>query len=70
LHRNTGTNDPLYLAATYKRLGELYEAKGDAKNAATYYTKFVELWKTADAELQPKVAEVKKRLARLDTERR
>ena len=70
LHRIIGPNDPLYLAATYKRLGELYEAKGDAKNAATYYTKFVDLWKNADPELQPKVAEVKKRLARLDTERR
>jgi hypothetical protein len=52
-----------------KRLGELYEAKGDRAKAATHYAKFVELWKNADPELQPKVAEVRKRLARLsDTE--
>jgi tRNA A-37 threonylcarbamoyl transferase component Bud32/tetratricopeptide (TPR) repeat protein len=57
--------DPLYLAGSYKRLGELYEARGDRQKAMLYYTKFVELWKNADPELQPKVAEVKKRLARL-----
>jgi tetratricopeptide (TPR) repeat protein len=61
--------DALYLAGAHKRLGELYEAKGDRTKAASHYTKFVELWKNADPELQPKVAEVKKRLARLsDTE--
>ena len=38
----------------YKRLGELYEAKGDKQKAASYYTKFVELWKNADPELQPR----------------
>jgi tetratricopeptide (TPR) repeat protein len=53
------------LAGSYKRLGELYEARGDRQKAMLYYTKFVELWKNADPELQPKVAEVKKRLARL-----
>jgi tetratricopeptide (TPR) repeat protein len=58
-----------YTGGAYKRLGELYEAKGDRENAATYYAKFIELWKNADPELQPKVAEVRKRLARLsDTE--
>jgi len=67
--RFRGWDDPTYLAATYKRLGELYEAKGDRQNAASYYSKFVDLWKNADPDLQPKVTEVKKRLARLsDTE--
>jgi hypothetical protein len=62
-------NDPTLLAAIYKRLGELYEAKGDRPNAASYYSKFVELWKNADPDLQPRVTEVKNRLARLsDTE--
>jgi tetratricopeptide (TPR) repeat protein len=62
--------DPTHLAGTYKRLGELYEAKGNRQRAASYYAKFIELWKNADPELQPKVAEVRKRLARLsDTER-
>ena len=58
-----------YSAGVYKRLGELYEAKGDREKAASYYTKFLEQWKNADPELQPKVAEARKRLARLsDTE--
>ncbi len=57
--------DGTYLAGTYKRLGELYDAKGDRAKAATYYRKFVALWKTADPELQPKVTEVQRRLARL-----
>jgi hypothetical protein len=64
-------DDFLLLAGIRKRLGELYEAKGDRVHAVRYYTKFVELWKDADPDLQPKVAEVKRKLARLsDTEAR
>jgi tetratricopeptide (TPR) repeat protein/tRNA A-37 threonylcarbamoyl transferase component Bud32 len=63
-----GPADARGLAPTYKRLGELYEAKGDRKKAADYYGRFVELWKDADAELQPGVKEVRSRLARLTQE--
>jgi tetratricopeptide (TPR) repeat protein len=64
-------DDGIYLAGSHKRLGELYEAKGDRQRAASHYTKFLELWKNADPELQPQVAEVRKRLARLsDVERK
>jgi tetratricopeptide (TPR) repeat protein len=56
------------LAAAYKRLGELYEAKGDRKKASDYYGRFVELWKDADPELQPGVREVRQRIARLAQE--
>jgi tetratricopeptide (TPR) repeat protein len=53
-----------------RRLGELYEAKGDRAKAAAYYQKFVDLWKDADPELQPQVAEIRQRLSRLtDPER-
>jgi eukaryotic-like serine/threonine-protein kinase len=62
------TAEPYSLAPTYKRLGELYEAKGDRKRAAEYYGRFVELWKDADPELQPGVKEVRGRLARLAQE--
>jgi hypothetical protein len=48
-----------------KRLGELYEAKGDAQRAASNYLAFIELWKNADPELQPKVLEARQRLAHL-----
>ena len=52
-------------------LGELYEAKGERQKALSHYSRFVELWKNADAEFQPRVAEVKRRIARLgDTEKR
>ncbi|HEY8793678.1 MAG TPA: protein kinase, partial [Gemmatimonadaceae bacterium] len=57
--------DPLYLAGTHKRLGELYEAKGERAKAAGHYLQFVEQWKNADPVLQPKVAEVRRRLAHL-----
>ena len=59
-------NDGIFLAGAYKRLGELWEAKGDKVKAAGYYTKFVSMWKDADPELQPKVSEVRKRLVRLE----
>jgi eukaryotic-like serine/threonine-protein kinase len=56
------------LAPSFKRLGELYEAKRDFKKAAEYYNRFVNLWKDADPELQPGVKEVRARLARLAQE--
>jgi eukaryotic-like serine/threonine-protein kinase len=49
-----------------RRLGELYEAKNDTTKAAHYYQMFVDLWKNADAELQPQVLELRKRLARIE----
>ena len=62
--------DGLHLPAVYKRLGELYEEQGNRTKAASYFAKFVELWKDADPELQPKVREARARLVRLgDTER-
>ncbi len=56
------------LAPSYKRLGELYEGKGDRRKAADYYGRFVELWKKADPALQPAVKDVRERLAKLATE--
>lgn len=61
--------DPNTLAPTYKRLGELYEAKGDRAKAREYYGRFVDLWKDADPELQPVVRDVRARIARLAAER-
>jgi len=62
--------DAIALAGAHKRLGELYEAKGEREKAASQYAKFIELWKNADPELQPHVREVKEKLARLQrTER-
>jgi tetratricopeptide (TPR) repeat protein len=53
------------VAQTYKRLGELYEERGDGERAVDYYNQFVELWDDADQELQPVVRDVRARIARL-----
>ena len=57
--------DTWMLGPAHKRLGELYEARGDLKKAAQHYAAFVELWKRADPELQPRVAEARVRLERV-----
>ena len=57
--------DGNFRAGAHKRAGELYEAKGDTAKAESHYAAFIELWKDADPELQPKVREVRERLARL-----
>jgi tetratricopeptide (TPR) repeat protein len=58
-------------ALMVKRLGELYESRGDVANAARRYREFLQLWERADPRLQPKVAEVRRKLSRLaDVEKR
>lgn len=47
------------------RLGGLYEEKGDLDEAITWYSKMAERWKNADAELQPQVAEARRRIETL-----
>jgi eukaryotic-like serine/threonine-protein kinase len=56
---------PDYLAGSFKRLGELYEAKGNTTKAVENYQKFIDLWKDADPELQPAVRSAKARLDEL-----
>ena len=55
----------MYLAGVRRRLGELYEAKGDTAKAVEQYRAFIEQWKNADPELQPRVVEVRRRLQAL-----
>jgi tetratricopeptide (TPR) repeat protein len=57
--------DVAYLPAVHKRLGELYEAKGNRDAAIRHYRTFIELWKNADPALQPKVTDARQRLAAL-----
>jgi tetratricopeptide (TPR) repeat protein/tRNA A-37 threonylcarbamoyl transferase component Bud32 len=54
-----------FLAGSHKRLGELYDTKGNTAKALEHYGKFVELWKAADPELQPKVREARARIEAL-----
>jgi tetratricopeptide (TPR) repeat protein len=51
--------------AIHERLGQLYEGAGNRAKAREHYTKFIELWKDADPELQPRVLDARTRLARL-----
>jgi tetratricopeptide (TPR) repeat protein len=57
--------DPMRLPAIRERLGQLYETLGDTAKAIDNDRAFIELWKNADPELQPRVADAKRRLARL-----
>ena len=57
--------DAVYLAGVHKRLGELYEAKGNSARALAEYEAFVQLWVNADPPLQPAVRAIKKRIESL-----
>jgi len=57
--------DASQAAMMHKWLGEQYELKGDVANAAKHYREFVKRWEHADPQLQPKVAEVRRRLSRM-----
>ncbi len=54
---------------SYRRLGQLYEARGDTAEAVEYYSEFVDLWRDADDELQPQVEDIRARIAQLVGER-
>ncbi len=64
-----GTVDNDYLAGSYKRLGELYESRGDVEKAIARLEVFAEMWKNAEPELQPIVREVNTKLERLRARR-
>jgi tetratricopeptide (TPR) repeat protein len=59
------TVDGWFLPVVHKRLGELYEAKGQRDKALAHYRTFIDLWKDADPALQPKVTDAKQRVALL-----
>jgi len=61
--------DAYFRAGILQRLGEMYEAKGNVDKALTHYNAFVELWKDADPELQPRVRDVRARVERIQRRR-
>jgi tetratricopeptide (TPR) repeat protein len=61
--------DVMERARALNRLGELYENRGNLEQAIRRYREFVDLWQDADPELQPVVADVKERIARLERKR-
>jgi len=67
--RGRGSLESWTLGRTYRRLGEMYESRGDRAKALTYYGEFVDLWRDADPVLQPQVKEVRQRMAGLAGEK-
>jgi tetratricopeptide (TPR) repeat protein len=59
------TLDAFLLVPSYKRLGELLEAKGRQREALQYYDEVLRHWNKADPELQPQVEQVRKSAERL-----
>jgi pentatricopeptide repeat protein len=51
--------------AAHRRLGALYQERGETQLALERYSAFVEAWQDADTELQPQVEEVRGRMAEL-----
>lgn len=58
----------IYLAPAELRQAQICERLGDRARAARHYRRFIELWHDADAELQPVVADARRRLNRLGTD--
>ncbi|TDI73571.1 MAG: serine/threonine protein kinase [Bacteroidetes bacterium] len=58
------TSAPLKPLA-FLRLGEIYSERGETDNAIESYTKFAELWKNADTELQDQVRYAHNRIDQL-----
>ncbi len=56
----------VYLAPAHRREAEIYARRGQRDLAARHYRRFIELWSTADPELQPAVAEARSRLAEVE----
>jgi len=62
-------HDEYVLAPAHERLGQLYDERGDQENALRNYARFVELWREADPELQPRVQAAQARLEEILAER-
>jgi DNA-binding SARP family transcriptional activator/tetratricopeptide (TPR) repeat protein len=55
----------VYLAPSHLRQAEIYQRRGQRDLAAQHYRSFIQLWREADPELQPAVAEARRRLVTL-----
>jgi hypothetical protein len=55
------------MGPSLQRLGELDEAKGDLASAIKTYERLIDLWKNADADLAPRVEDIRRRVERLKT---
>jgi eukaryotic-like serine/threonine-protein kinase len=58
-------SDAWFKAPIHERLAQLYERRGDRARALAHYTAFVNEWREADPELQPRVRAARTAIARL-----
>lgn len=58
-HNTDEENRELYLAVALKRLGEMYESKGERAKAREFYLRLADLWKDAEPEFQPVVTDMR-----------
>lgn len=49
-----GLGELPYRAPATERLAQIYAYRGDRKEAALHYSRFIDLWRNADPELQPR----------------
>ena len=55
----------VYLAISHLRRGEIYESLGQEEQAVEHYSRFIELWRDCDPELQPLLEDAKEKLSEL-----
>lgn len=67
LFETVGSIGPAFRAEAEELRGQIAERRGDRAAAIRAYHNFVELWRDADPELQPRVAAAQAALARLGT---
>jgi len=60
--------DVVQIPLAYLLLGQALEAEGEPAEAARSYERFIELWKDADPQLQPRVETARRALERLAAE--
>jgi hypothetical protein len=61
----TGYDIP-YLPGSELRRAEIHDRRGERAEAIRHYQRFIDLWRHADARLQPEVERARARLAKLD----
>jgi tetratricopeptide (TPR) repeat protein len=67
---NGGDEEAYLYPLALRRLGALYEERGNRAQALEWYTRFLDLWHDADPDLQPVVRDIRGRVSRLTAEPR
>lgn len=63
--KDFGPHDRMYIAPSHLRRARIHEQLGNLEAAGDHYRAFIELWRDADPEFQPRVEEARERLENL-----